>query len=110
MVANPRNCEMIILGHDGKGRLQLDGRCDLELREKRVHGKTTIHENEHDGNYTQEQKVTESNRFVKEGPAHEMEMTNDGMLEVHGYKFYKRLRIVPERHMRTRAIRLSYDG
>jgi len=31
MLANPRNCEMVILAHDGCGRLKLDGRCDLEL-------------------------------------------------------------------------------
>lgn len=30
-LANPRNCEMVILGHDGKGKLRLDGRCELEL-------------------------------------------------------------------------------
>ena len=28
--ANPSNCEMILLGHDGKGRLELEGRCQLE--------------------------------------------------------------------------------
>ncbi len=33
MLANPRNCEMVILAHDGCGRLKLDGRCDLELSE-----------------------------------------------------------------------------
>lgn len=43
-MANPRNCEMVILGHDGAGKLRLDGRCELELevdeatRERRVTG------------------------------------------------------------------------
>lgn len=27
--ANPSNCEMIILGHDGHGKLELEGRCEL---------------------------------------------------------------------------------
>lgn len=28
--ANPSNCEMIILGHDGHGKLELEGRCELK--------------------------------------------------------------------------------
>jgi hypothetical protein len=31
MLANPRNGEMVILGHDGEGKLKLDGRCEIEL-------------------------------------------------------------------------------
>jgi len=31
---NPDNCEMIFLGHDGAGKLKLDGRCDLVSEEK----------------------------------------------------------------------------
>ena len=31
MLANPRNGEMVILGHDGEGKLRLEGRCELEL-------------------------------------------------------------------------------
>ena len=31
---NPKNCEMIILRHDGEGRLQLDGQCNLESEER----------------------------------------------------------------------------
>ena len=33
MLANPRNCESVILGHDGLGRLKLAGRCELDLKE-----------------------------------------------------------------------------
>jgi archaellum component FlaD/FlaE len=33
MLANPKNCEMVVLAHDGQGRLKLDGRCELELSE-----------------------------------------------------------------------------
>jgi broad specificity phosphatase PhoE len=32
MLLNPRNCEMVILGHDGAGKLNLEGRCDLEMK------------------------------------------------------------------------------
>jgi broad specificity phosphatase PhoE len=31
MLANPKNCEMVILKHDGSGRLQLDSRCEIEF-------------------------------------------------------------------------------
>lgn len=34
MMKNPKNCEMIFLGHDGTGNLELDGRCYLEPEEK----------------------------------------------------------------------------
>jgi broad specificity phosphatase PhoE len=33
MLANPRNCEMVVLRHDGRGRLQLHGRYELELKQ-----------------------------------------------------------------------------
>lgn len=33
LLANPKNCEMVVLGHDGAGKLQLEGRCELELGE-----------------------------------------------------------------------------
>ena len=32
-LANPRNCEMVVLGHEGNGQLDLEGRCSLELEE-----------------------------------------------------------------------------
>lgn len=34
MLANPRNCDLVVLSHDGHGRLKLDGRCELELRDE----------------------------------------------------------------------------
>jgi broad specificity phosphatase PhoE len=30
-LANPRNCEMVVLGHSGDGKLDLEGRCDLDV-------------------------------------------------------------------------------
>jgi Histidine phosphatase superfamily (branch 1) len=34
MMANPKNCEMVVLSHDGAGRLQLQGRWEQEVTEK----------------------------------------------------------------------------
>ena len=41
-LANPRNCEMVMLRHDGAGKLQLDGRCELELEKDGDSGETTV--------------------------------------------------------------------
>lgn len=42
LLANPRNCEMIVLAHDGKGRLQLTGRHELELQTEPVTNQTHV--------------------------------------------------------------------
>jgi hypothetical protein len=72
---------MVILGHDGNGKLQVDGRCELELSEKK----------EHD---------------TKEGDGDGKAET---IIDVTGVKFYKKLRIVPKNHVRSRIVRLSCD-
>ncbi len=61
---------MILLAHDGKGKLELEGRCELELKET---------EENADGNN----------------------------IDVTGFRFYDKLRIVPKHYMRSRTIRLS---
>ena len=66
-LANPRNCEMVVLGHEGNGQLDLEGRCSLELEED-----------------------PETKRKV-----------------VKGYKFHKRLRILPKSNIRTVRFRIS---
>ena len=33
MLANPKNCDLVVLSNDGQGRLRLDGRCELELKD-----------------------------------------------------------------------------
>lgn len=38
LLANPRNCEMVMLEHDGMGRLELAGRCELEAHEAETQG------------------------------------------------------------------------
>ena len=65
---------MILLAHDGRGKLQLEGRCELELKE------------------------------TKEGTDENTEQVN---INVTGFRFYRKLRIVPKHHMHTRTIRLS---
>jgi broad specificity phosphatase PhoE len=69
ILANPRNCEMVVLGHNGYGRLELEGRCAVDV---------------------------EKNAETKD-------------LEVTGYKFHKRLRILPRSAIRKVKIRISSD-
>ncbi|KAG7365978.1 histidine phosphatase superfamily branch 1 protein [Nitzschia inconspicua] len=68
-LANPRNCEMVILGHSGDGKLDLEGRCDLDIEK----------DSERDDPH------------------------------VTGYKFHKRLRILPKSAIRKVKIRISPD-
>lgn len=42
LLANPRNCEMVILGHDGAGKLQLDGRYEVQLEENALSGEKEV--------------------------------------------------------------------
>ena len=67
LLANPRNCEMVVLGHDGAGKLQLDGRYEVEIGE---------------------------NAKTREK-------------EVRGYKFYERLRVLPEKYVHKLNVRIS---
>lgn len=42
LLANPRNCEMVILGHDGGGKLQLDGRYEVKVEENVLTGEKEV--------------------------------------------------------------------
>ena len=42
LLANPRNCEMVILGHDGAGKLQLDGRFEVQMEENTETGENEV--------------------------------------------------------------------
>ena len=42
ILSNPRNCEMVVLGHNGDGRLELDGRCELIWEEDPETGKVKM--------------------------------------------------------------------
>lgn len=91
ILANPTNCEMVILGHNGQGRLELQGRCALEVGPKPVVG-----------NEDEEKKEgkDDQNGFKQQ---------NDDELHVTGYKFHKRLRILPKHAIRKVKIRISPD-
>lgn len=82
MLANPKNCEMIMLAHNGLGRLKLDGRCELELEEKKKEDDQVKGDNKND---------------------------DDETVVVTGYKKYSRLRTLPPQWVRPRTIRMSYN-
>lgn len=69
LLSNPRNCETIVLSHDGQGRLRLDGRHEL---------------------------LCESDDTNKQ-------------TRVNGYKFFKRLRVLPKDSVKHARIRISFD-
>lgn len=77
MLANPKNCEMVLLKHDGQGRLKLDGRCELELEKL----KSSI--------------INKENNGAKEG--HNESAVDDEVerVVVTGYKKHAKLRTLP---------------
>jgi len=85
LLANPQNCEMIMLAHDGRGRLHLDGRCELELKKQRAAKENADEKEEHDD-------ADEKSETV-----------------IVGYKKYERLRTVPPQYVRPRKVRMCYD-
>ena len=86
---------MIILAHDGHGRLKLDGRCELELNVS----KETENGDGH-GDF-KERETSLENRVKKE--------TKKGRVVVVGYKKHKRLRTLPPQYVQARTIRMSYE-
>ena len=84
-LANPKNCDVIVLGHDGRGRLRLEGRHELVLR------KGKAHKDEGEENAEGEDRSEE--------PSHVIE----------GYKFAKTLRVLPKKWTVQREIRLSME-
>lgn len=70
LLANPRNCEMILLNHNGKGKLQLGGRYEMES---------------------------------------EVNPQDVGDAKLLGYKYHKRLKVLPKTAVRKPTIRVSYD-
>lgn len=87
LLANPQNCEMVILGHDGQGRLHLDGRCELELKQRSAKKDSAADGKEEDANGVDEKSET----------------------VIVGYKKYERLRTVPPQHVRPRKVRMCHD-
>lgn len=75
---------MIVLGHNGHGRLELQGRCALELGAKEA--------------------------IEGEGEGKNESRKKDGEVGVTGYRFHRRLRILPKSAIRKVKIRISPDG
>lgn len=82
-LANPKNCDLVVLGHDGKGRLRLEGRHELVL--------CKAEDDEQKGGESTYESQCQSNTLVK------------------GYKYESRLRTLPKEWRAKRRIRLSYD-
>jgi broad specificity phosphatase PhoE len=103
MLANPRNCEMVTLGHDGHGRLRLEGRYQLHLKEE-------ARKLDSNGQHASEESNEEEKGKAKTKVSEEINGGNiSAGTEVDEYRFYKRLRILPQAAIRKVHIRISYD-
>jgi hypothetical protein len=78
---------MVVLGHNGAGRLELVGRYELVLTEPQLNGGGR--------NYPDDKKAVSSTTTTK-----------DEKNRVVGYKFHKRLRVLPPKVVRKVKIRL----
>jgi hypothetical protein len=99
---------MIVLEHDGAGRLELAGRYELESVPTQSHGNdqqksTNNKQNNSDSRSTtlSESTTTQANSIktkekdIKHSPG--------------SYRYHKRLRVLPRRMVREAKIRMSYD-
>mmetsp|Transcript_31474 Transcript_31474/g.66206 ORF Transcript_31474/g.66206 Transcript_31474/m.66206 type:complete len:529 (-) Transcript_31474:113-1699(-) len=99
MLANPKNCEMVTLAHDGLGRLKLDGRTELELselEEEEIEG-------DNDGGERKGARANEKKDHVQKKKG------STTTTVVTGYKQYSRLRTLPPQHVRSRTVRMCYN-
>ena len=81
---------MVVLGHNGAGRLELVGRYELVLTEQQLHGGGGRHHPD-DKNAVSSTTTT---------------TTMDEKNRVVGYRFHKRLRVLPPKVVRKVKIRL----
>lgn len=96
MLANPKNCEMVMLAHDGLGRLKLDGRCELELREVAEREEERSEKEKDGGGGGGENEDTQ-----RDGPKTATVVT--------GYTKHPRLRTLPPQFVRPRTVRMCYN-
>ena len=94
MLANPKNCEMVILKHDGSGRLQLDSRCEMvfETNDNEDDSGKGIHAIKNDS--------------AQEISNNEMKRPN---LRVVGYEKHRRLKLLPPHLIRPRTAHMFYS-
>lgn len=104
MLANPKNCEIIVLGHDGMGRLKLDGRCELELSKHFVGD---------ENNESEEEKMRRNDETKGQtlNSSHAEITTTTGITTtvVTGYKKHSRLRTIPPQWLYPRTVRMCYN-
>jgi Histidine phosphatase superfamily (branch 1) len=93
LLSNPRNCEMVELEHDGRGRLRMAGRHELEECLE------SEHSTQHDADETQKQDPEETPR-----PQEQQQQRR-----ILRYRYHERLRVLPPEFVRTTHIRISPD-
>lgn len=84
MLANPKNCDMIILKHDGLGRLQLDSRCEMEFEIDETDNNDDTH-------------------------AIEGEPKKQPVTKVVGYAKHRRLKLLPPHLIQPRNVQMFYN-
>mmetsp|Transcript_22553 Transcript_22553/g.48964 ORF Transcript_22553/g.48964 Transcript_22553/m.48964 type:complete len:649 (-) Transcript_22553:113-2059(-) len=94
MLANPKNCDLVVLGHDGKGRLRLEGRHELVLKKRKQKGNA---------------KDEDSHEQMSEEEEAEYKSQYQNATLIKGYQYQDRLRVLPREWRVKRKIRLSYD-
>ena len=103
MLANPKNCEMVILEHDGCGKLQLQGRCELELEKQNQ--RQVARQSDFNASW-----VFDDHKSTKRSILSSLFTKSIDDTTVVGYKFHKRLRTLPPKYIKKRKRRLSpYD-
>ena len=124
MLANPKNCEIIVLGHDGLGRLKLDGRCELELSQQPV----VRHVNDVGGDGSRDESEEEEEeeggeRICRANGKENVGQTASSFLHatmvtstpvttttvVTGYRRHSRLRTIPPQWVYPRTVRMCYN-
>ena len=114
MLANPKNCEIIILGHDGLGRMKLDGRCELVLSQRPAGGgeedDSGDGDDDHDESGGQKSRASfgrhSSPSNTSKTPS---SPTPSATTVVTGYEKHSRLRTIPPQWMYPRKVRMCYE-
>ncbi len=113
MMANPKNCEIIVLGHDGLGRLKLDGRIELELSKRPdegdENGNVVAHESEEEKQRRAEKIVSPTERQTVTSSDATTVGTPVTTTVVTGYKRHSRLRTIPPQWVYPRTVRMCYN-
>ncbi|KAL3786304.1 hypothetical protein HJC23_006584 [Cyclotella cryptica] len=94
MLANPKNCEMVILKHDGSGRLQLDSRCEMVFER----------DSSDDGSG---KDINAINKDSAEGICYNEKKRPN--IRVVGYEKHRRLKLLPPHLIQPRTAHMFYS-